>query len=104
MICVETRPMPQLSAETFRQSESESFSASLFGHLNKSSTGHGKARGPSEAMAPKENGRQSGPIPKANLCQDLSETTSQLERLEFSKLANWFAVNALSPSFIGVLA
>jgi hypothetical protein len=45
-------------------------------------------------MAHKEKGRQSDPIPKAILCQDVSETTSDLERLEFSKLANGFAVDA----------
>jgi hypothetical protein len=58
-------------------------------------------------MAPKENGRQSDPIPKAILCQDVSETTSHLERLEFSKLANWFAVDAavaVEPLIYWVLA
>jgi hypothetical protein len=45
-------------------------------------------------MAPQEKGRQSDPIPKAILCQDISEPTSDPERLEFSKLANGSAVDA----------
>jgi hypothetical protein len=45
-------------------------------------------------MPLKEKGRRSDRIPKAILCQDVSESTSQLLKLQIFGLASRFAINA----------